>query len=79
MINEKSDNLRVEGHIGTWYVISSINYHGKTYYLLESEQYGEDAPHIAIRQDGSLFLDDIHNGTDDIYEYLQENSFDGMI
>jgi len=73
MLNSKSDKIKVKGHRGTWYVIITVRKYGNTYYLLESEQYGEDAAHIAIRQDGSLLLDEIYNGITDIHEYLEEN------
>jgi len=75
------EGIKVEGHIGTWYVIDkSIRLDEKNgklytheYYLLESEQYGDEAACIAIRKDGSLLLEDIWNGVADIEEYLDDN------
>ena len=41
-----TNNIKLEGLKGTYYIISENYYLGKKYYLLESEQYGEDIGHI---------------------------------
>jgi hypothetical protein len=73
MITINSDNLEVKGHIGTFYVIDETIFRNNKYFLLESEMYGEDAPHVIVDEDGSLILDNIYNGFDDLYDYLEEN------
>lgn len=64
--------IKVEGHKGTWYSIDEYFYCGKHYYIMESEQYGEDAACIAIdAKTHILILDDIWNGTNDLKYYLE--------
>jgi hypothetical protein len=38
----KKENVRLDGLSGTWYMIDSYTGADGTYYLWESEQYGED-------------------------------------
>ncbi len=69
-INEESDNINVEGHTGTWYVIDSEMIDGKNLFLLESEQYGDEAAAIIIDKAGNLVLDGVYNGFDDYREHM---------
>lgn len=80
MINEKSDHIKVEGHIGTWYVIDSGVFEltqdeaGRpvtiraTCFLLEHEEYGDEAANVIVDQDGNLLLEDVHNGFNSLEE-----------
>jgi hypothetical protein len=68
-----SEHIKVIGHRGTWYVIAEITKYGKKYYLLEHETYGDEAAAICIREDGTVLLDDIWNGLDDVWDYLEQN------
>jgi len=70
---DMKEHVKIERHIGTWYEINDITINGKSYYLMEHETYGEDAPCVAIREDGSLLLEDIWNGIADIRDYLRDN------
>ena len=72
IITPESDNITVKGHRGTFYVVDSLEWHTDTYYLCESEWYGDDAAWICIREDGSLLCDNINNGVEDVREYLEE-------
>lgn len=67
---EKKENLKIKRHRGTWYVIDSTIYNGKELYLLESEQYGDEAKCLIVDKDLKLLLADVLNGFDDYYEYL---------
>lgn len=66
------DGIKVEGHIGKWYVIDEKEYDGKTLYLVESEIYGDEAACLIIDEDFNLVADDIWNGFDD-YDYILES------
>ncbi len=68
-ITAKSDNIRVEGHKGTWYVVDEMDYkeYGKVF-LLEHEYYGDEAPHIIINEYNEIVLEDVWNGFDDLEE-----------
>lgn len=65
------EHIEVKGHIGTWYVLSEFRYKEKTYYILEHEFYGDEAPHVCVDSNNNLILEDIWNGKDDVYEYFE--------
>ncbi|OQY06692.1 MAG: hypothetical protein B6I28_06165 [Fusobacteriia bacterium 4572_132] len=62
----KKENITIEGHIGTWYVIGKDYHNGKSVYLLEHEKYGEDAPHIIVDKNYNVIRSNVHNGFDDL-------------
>ena len=51
--------LTVEGHDGTWHSIEELTVQGNTYYLMESETYGQDANMIVVDHAGVLVAEDI--------------------
>ena len=51
--------LSVEGHDGTWHSIEELTVQGNTYYLMESETYGQDANMIVVDRAGELIAEDI--------------------
>lgn len=66
----QTENIKLPGYEGTFYVIDSEPYYRRTLYLLESEIYGEDAYHIIIDDHDEIILDDVVNGFDDFYDYV---------
>ena len=66
------EGIRVKGHRGTWYVIDEREYDGRTLYLVEHEDYGDEAASLIIDEDFNLVAEEIWNGWED-YEYLREN------
>ena len=79
-IDSTSDHIRIDGHIGTWYVIDEGKYRAPTArrpircLLLEHETYGDEAAHIIVNSAGVVLLDDVYNGFDDLLEvgWMQE-------
>lgn len=79
-ITPTSDHIRIEGHIGTWYVIDHGYFtytHGESgmpktarvhCFLLEHEQYGDEAACLIVNGEGSVIMDDVWNGLDDLRE-----------
>lgn len=78
MITKTSDHIKVEGHVGTWYVIDegrfvltpdtergpqTITAH---LFLLEHEQHGDEAASVIVDEDGRLIMEDVYNGFDDL-------------
>lgn len=61
----EKDNIRVEGHKGTWYVIDEHQVGDKTFYLLEHEKYGDMAANVIIDENGALIAEDVWDGFDD--------------
>lgn len=62
----KTENIKVTGHKGTWYLIDTGYYRGRKVYLLEHEEYGDEAPCIIIDAKGNLILEDVYNGLGDL-------------
>jgi hypothetical protein len=73
LIVEGSDNITVQGHTGTWYVIEGETIDGRNLFLLESEQHGDEAAALIVDEAGNLVLDDVYNGFDDYREYLESH------
>jgi hypothetical protein len=70
-INEKSDNIKIETHVGTWYVIDSATYNSRQLFLLEHEEYGDEAACIIVDENANLIMEDVWNGFED-YEYMED-------
>ena len=60
------DNIKVDGHKGTWYVIDTTYYKSKKVYLLEHEIYGDEAASIIIDEDKNIIMEDVYNGFSDL-------------
>ena len=58
-VDVDTEGLTVEGHDGTWHSIEELAVHGKTYYLMESEAFGQDANMIVVDHAGKLIAEDI--------------------
>lgn len=68
MIGIGSSGIKIDGHIGTWYVIDKSVFNYQTVYLLEHETYGDEAPCLIVGENLNLLLEDVWNGFAD-YEY----------
>lgn len=68
MINYNSDNIKVKGHKGTWYVIDCEVVNGRVVYLLEHEQYGDEALNVIVDGNGNLLLEDVSYGIDELID-----------
>jgi DNA-binding cell septation regulator SpoVG len=68
VISRYSDSIRIEGHRGTWYVIDVAERSGKNIYLLEHEEYGDEAFSVIVDSKGRIILEDVSNGFDDYDE-----------
>lgn len=77
----ETDHIRIAGHVGTWYIIDegdfaltpdSIDGNPITIwahlFLLEHEEYGDEAAHLIVTEDGEVALDDAWNGFDDLLD-----------
>lgn len=74
-IDERSDNIEIKEYYGTWYVIETEIIDKKEYYLLESEQHGDEVPSIIVDREKNIILEDVWNGFSDLY-YKLENNYD---
>ena len=68
----KLSNIKLKEIKGTWYEINRTTIYGKEVILLESEQYGEDVPSIAVDTNLKVLFTDIWNGLEEVEERLQD-------
>lgn len=65
----RMQHIQIKGHKGTWSEISNRNTSdGHTLFLMEHDQYGEDAASVIVDENGELLLEDVMNGFGD-YAY----------
>jgi len=71
LITSDSEYISIEGHLGTWYVVDTLDSarHGMLF-LLESEDYGDEAACLIVNEDGEVILDDVWNGFLDYEEWI---------
>jgi len=62
----KQSNVKLHGHIGTWYVIDVTIRNGEKYYLFESEIFGDEAPCIITDANYQIIYDEVYNGWEDM-------------
>ncbi|MBD7970242.1 hypothetical protein [Paenibacillus gallinarum] len=63
-----SEGIKIIGHRGTWYTLESSHYEGERVFLLEHEQYGDEAAHIIVNQDRKIIMENVWNGFSDLWE-----------
>lgn len=79
LLHGDSYNITVEGHIGTWYTIDETEVNGEKFFLLEHEEYGDEAACVAVNEQGKLVAEDLWNGFDEdfqdaVKEYFAEKN-----
>lgn len=62
----KKEGIKIEGHKGTWYIINESYYKGRKVFLLESEQYGEDAAALIVDKNLRIIQEGVFNGFNDL-------------
>lgn len=67
LVKDALDNLRIPGYRGRWYEIAHKKYKGRDLYLLEHEEYGDEAAHLLVEK---------VNGT---WKILDDDSYDQNI
>lgn len=62
----QKENIKIKGHIGTWYVIDEAEWKGEKVFLLEHEIYGDEAACLIVNEKLEIILEDVWNGFDDL-------------
>ena len=78
-IARNSVHIKVDGHVGTWYVIDTAfdAQNSRNIFLLEHEEYGDEASCIIVDSAGDVLLDDVWNGFDDYIEEFEPTALYG--
>lgn len=62
-------SIVITGHIGTWHIIDQQTQpDGQTYFLLEHDEYGDEAACLIVDENLNIILDDVWNGWGDLEE-----------
>jgi hypothetical protein len=61
-------NIAIDGHIGTWRVIDTMDTPDGTLYLMEHEEFGDNAYNLIVDGEGSIIVEDVSNGFQDYYK-----------
>lgn len=69
-IDRNSEGIAIAGHRGTWHTIDSTRIDGQDYFLMEHDTYGDEAASIIVNTTGTMILDDVYNGFDDLRDML---------
>lgn len=66
----KKDGMRFEGYRGSWYQIDERIIAGDRIILWESEQYGDEIPHMISDSRGNILLSEAYELSD--IEYINQ-------
>lgn len=61
-INMNTMGVFVDGHEGMWRPLYGQEINGDMFYLMESEEYGNEVANILLHMDGDLVAEDLWNG-----------------
>ena len=67
-----TDDLSVAGHHGKWHTIDYREVDGHTFFLMEHNDYGDEAPCIIVDEQGRLAISDVYDGFDEHTVHLLE-------
>lgn len=68
--HERFDGVTVQGHIGTWHSIEmAITIGMKKVWLLEHDEYGDEAGMLWVDENLTVILSDVWNGFLDLMEH----------
>ena len=62
VVTMDTDGLAVDGHFGTWHSIDTKQIGGKDFYLMEHDEYGDEAASIIVDATGKLVAEDLLEG-----------------
>lgn len=71
----QTENIVINGHVGTWYEIDSYNMYGKKILLLEHEEYGNDASWLVVNARNGKVLSDECFDYETFYEVTEEYKY----
>lgn len=69
-VNLETTGLTVDGHLGTWHTVGSIELSGKDFYMMEHDEYGSSVANIIVDENGKLVAQDIWHGITPEIEHL---------
>jgi len=75
LVNMDTTGLAVDGHVGTWHAIDHAEVDGHTFWLMEHDQYGDNAACIVVDERGNLAYEPVHSGFDEhVMDLLKQSA-----
>ena len=71
-VNMDTSGLAVSGHVGTWHTIDHMEVDGHTFWLMEHDTFGDEAPCVIVDEKGKLAISDVYDGFDEHTVHLLE-------
>lgn len=71
----QTENIKINGHKGTWYEIDSCILYGKKILLLEHETYGDEATWLVVSARNGKVLSDECFDYETFYEVVEEYKY----
>ena len=62
IVTMDTSGLAVDGHFGTWHSIDTKQIGGKDFYVMEHDEYGDEAASIIVDATGKLVAEDLWEG-----------------
>ena len=66
LIGYDSEGVKIQGHIGTWHTIDNAWHRGKRVFLMEHDEYGDEAACLIVDHYGNIIMEDVWNGFSDL-------------
>lgn len=67
-IDDMSENIELETHVGTWHILESRKIHGEKLFLLEHDYYGDMCACVIVNEDGKIILEDVWEMWNELHE-----------
>lgn len=64
------ENIKIEGHIGKWHSIENKYFGNHMLYLMEHNDYGDEAACVIIDEDNNIVVEDVFNGFDELWDSM---------
>lgn len=58
-VNWEFDGIIIPDHVGTWYTIDVVIKDREPYFLLEHEEYGDEAAWLIVDNDNNVIVDEV--------------------
>ena len=71
-VNMDTSGLAVSGRVGTWHTIDHMEVDGHTFWLMEHDTFGDEAPCVIVDEKGKLAISDVYDGFDEHTVHLLE-------
>ena len=73
LITIDTDNFPLDGRKGSWMTIDTLRIDGKNLFLMQSQDYGKDAPFVIVDEAGKEFAADKNGFTEDVIEQIRSS------